>query len=108
MYIRNRTILIVFLQLLVILAGHPIEVQVFCIHDCFAVGRERGPVGIFRFFLLFFEPSQLTRGIVVGEKEYLFLRTFVFVGTVFFSLLRRGDLESKSATVLSSFELLDG
>ena len=62
----------------------------------------------FRFFLLFFEPSQLTRGIVVGEKEYLFLRTFVFVGTVFFSLLRRGDLESKSATVLSSFELLDG
>ena len=49
-----------------------------------AVGRERGPVGIFRFFLLFFEPSQLTRGIVVGEKEYLFLRTFVFVGTVFF------------------------
>ena len=54
------------------------------------------------------KPGQFTRGIVVGEKEYLFLRTLILVGTVFFSILRRGDLESKSASVLSCFELLDG
>ena len=108
LYVRNRTILVVFFQLLIILAGHPVEVQVFCIHDRFSVGRERGPIRIFRLFLLILKPGQFTRGIVVGEKEYLFLRTLILVGTVFFSILRRGDLESKSASVLSCFELLDG
>ena len=108
LYVRDRAILIVFFQLLVILAGHPVEVQVFCIHDRFTIGLERGPIGIFRFFLLVFEPGQLARGIVVGEKENLLLRTFALVGTVFFSILRRGDLESESTSILPCFELLDG
>ena len=105
LYIGNSTVFVILLQLLVIFARHAVKIQVFSINDRLTVRRDGSPIGIFNIFLLICQMSQLTCRIIVGKVKDLLLCFAVLIRTIFLRILRRGDLEGKSTSVLFCFQL---